>query len=59
MLNIFFRLLLKYAGLKGNLKYEPKILRQLLASWLGIPNANTGVDRGETLVGIAFGGSGE
>jgi hypothetical protein len=36
-----------------------RILRQLLASWLGKPNANTGVDRGETSVGIAFGGSGE
>jgi hypothetical protein len=34
-------------------------LRQLLASWLGKPNANTGVDRGETSVGIAFDGSGE
>jgi len=33
-------------------------LRQLLASWLGKPNANTGVDRGETSVGIALGGSG-
>ena len=31
-----------------------RILRQLLASWLGKPNANTGVDRGETSVGMAL-----
>jgi hypothetical protein len=36
-----------------------KNLATTLASWLGKPNANTGVDRGETSAGIAFAGSGE
>jgi hypothetical protein len=44
----------KYVRLVGNLKYGPKDVAPTFASWHGKPNANTGVDRGKTSVGIAW-----
>jgi hypothetical protein len=60
VLKSFPSIIKKYARLNGNLKYEPKeSCDNFSLPGLGKPNANTGVDRGETSVGIAFGGSGE
>ena len=59
MLKIFPSVI-KVCQIESDLKYEPKeSCDNFSASWLGKPNANSGVDRGETSVGIAFGSSAE